>query len=537
MVKLFCVEFFLPKHTQNKLERKSNMSEFWGKRWIEALKQKTKALFQRTEQPAKTNPEENIWKRSIIWIKHKRKPILGTIATAGALGTIVSISIVGHLYVKNNTNEVLHVYVGDQEVGTVSDKTIVEELIREKEELIDKLYPNVHMEIAYDPITFKSERGFKLESEDEKTLEEIESRLSTKTTGTELWVGGELIGLVKDEEEAEKILEQYKQRYLPESSKGRVQILSAASADEDSSNEQIELEKVEFLEEIELKTTETRPENISTNAEIIHKLELGDTKPYEYTVQKGDCISCIASKFELTTDFIYQNNPQLDGEFIQIGDKLDLTVERPALSVQTVEKTKVVEDIPFGTVYEDDPEMRKGLQTVLVAGKNGKKRVEYHITKVNGIQVSKEVSSEQVIEPPQPKVVKRGTKVVAGVGTGSFSWPVSSARITSSYGKRWGTIHKGTDMVSKNRTIKAADSGTVTYAGWKNGYGNVIIIDHKNGYETLYGHLSKVSVSKGTKVEKGDSIGTMGNTGNSFGVHLHFEVIKNGKHQNPENYL
>ncbi len=71
----------------------------------------------------------------------------------------------------------------------------------------------------------------------------------------------------------------------------------------------------------------------------------------------------------------------------------------------------------------------------------------------------------------------------------------------------------------------------------KSGYGNVVILDHKNGYKTLYGHLSSFTVSQGEIVEKGDQIGVMGNTGRSTGTHLHFEIIKNGTSENPLSYL
>lgn len=516
------------------------MSEFWGKRWAEAAWKKTKSIFQRTHKPEKhdQDQEKKQLNIGISWFKERRKSVLNSFLTIAALGSIVAISVTGHIYVKNNTSEIYHVYVGDTLVGTVSDQNVVEELIDEKEALIRHFYPELQMELAYDPITFSSERGFKLQSDDEQTLENIENLLTIKTYGTEIWVDGEMIGVVKNEEEAEKLLEQYKEKYLPSNTKGRVQVLSVSSDEEvDDMTEITEVEKVEFLEQVELKTAETSPESISPSADILHKLELGDTVPFQYTVQKGDCISCIAAKFDLTTEFIYQNNPDLDSDFIQIGDVLDLTVEKPALSVQTTETTKVIEDIPFEIIYEDDPEMRKGLQEVLVEGQVGKKRVEYEIVRVNGVQISKEVVAEQVLEQPQSKVIKRGTKVIAGVGTGSFQWPVSNPQVTSSYGPRWGTTHKGTDMVSSNKTIMAADSGTVTFAGWKNGYGNAIIIDHKNGYETLYGHLSEISVSTGEKVEKGDAIGIMGNTGDSYGVHLHFEIHKDGVHQDPEDYL
>lgn len=85
--------------------------------------------------------------------------------------------------------------------------------------------------------------------------------------------------------------------------------------------------------------------------------------------------------------------------------------------------------------------------------------------------------------------------------------------------------------------MKASDEGVITFAGQKSGYGNVIIINHRNGYETLYGHLNSIGVKVGQVVEKGESIGVMGNTGRSTGTHLHFEIIKNGTVENPLTYL
>ena len=142
-----------------------------------------------------------------------------------------------------------------------------------------------------------------------------------------------------------------------------------------------------------------------------------------------------------------------------------------------------------------------------------------------------------MLEEPVPAVVKRGTKVIRGEGSGKFIWPVVSAKVSSGYGKRWGRQHKGIDLTSSKKTVLAADHGKVVLAGKNGDYGNTVIIDHNNGYKTLYAHLSKIDVKKGDIVEKGDKIGVMGNTGRSTGVHLHFEVIVNGVNKNPMSYL
>jgi len=121
----------------------------------------------------------------------------------------------------------------------------------------------------------------------------------------------------------------------------------------------------------------------------------------------------------------------------------------------------------------------------------------------------------------------------------SFIRPVSGT-LTSRFGYRWGRGHKGIDIgAPKGTTIYAAASGTVTATtyGYGGGYGNHLIISHGNGVQTLYGHCTSLLVSAGEKVSQGEPIATVGNTGNSYGNHLHFEVRVNGVAQNPQNYV
>ena len=99
---------------------------------------------------------------------------------------------------------------------------------------------------------------------------------------------------------------------------------------------------------------------------------------------------------------------------------------------------------------------------------------------------------------------------------------------------------KGTDIANRGGpAVLAADAGRVIVAGWPdgNGYGNRVMIDHGNGYKTLYAHLSKIYVVQGQSVARGAAIGQMGSTGRSTGTHLHFEIIQNGVHLNPLNFL
>lgn len=146
------------------------------------------------------------------------------------------------------------------------------------------------------------------------------------------------------------------------------------------------------------------------------------------------------------------------------------------------------------------------------------------------------------------KVVVKSYAVVAkGVNTSSqkvnlgisLIRPVSGT-VTSRFGARWGRSHKGLDIgAPKGTPIKAAASGTVTVAqyGYSGGYGNYVMISHGNGIQTLYGHCNSLNVSVGQSVSQGQVIAYVGNTGNSYGNHLHLEIRVNGVAQNPQNYL
>ena len=110
--------------------------------------------------------------------------------------------------------------------------------------------------------------------------------------------------------------------------------------------------------------------------------------------------------------------------------------------------------------------------------------------------------------------------------------------LTSEFGSRWGREHHGIDIGGEDgEKILAADSGRVVYAGWVEGYGNYLSIDHENGFETAYAHCSKLAVSEGEYVTQGQQIACMGSTGNSTGPHLHFEVKKDGEYLDPLRYV
>jgi murein DD-endopeptidase MepM/ murein hydrolase activator NlpD len=127
--------------------------------------------------------------------------------------------------------------------------------------------------------------------------------------------------------------------------------------------------------------------------------------------------------------------------------------------------------------------------------------------------------------------------VPSHVSSSGLIWPVSGP-ITSPFGMRWGRMHEGIDIGAAYGTpIHAAASGTVIYAGWMSGYGNLIVLDHGGGLATAYGHQSALAVGNGAAVSQGQTIGYVGCTGHCFGPHLHFEVRVNGSPVDPLGYL
>ena len=201
--------------------------------------------------------------------------------------------------------------------------------------------------------------------------------------------------------------------------------------------------------------------------------------------------------------------------------------------------------IPFKTVTQKTSSKLVGYSNVDVAGSDGVGSKRVRTIYVNGEALFTEVLEDIVLAEPVNKVVTVGTgKKTASAAELSyaqssgfiFPLPNGSWTVSAYYGD--GRNHKGLDLAAKRGvSIFAVKGGTVTYAGWKGGYGYFVEIDHGNGLKTRYGHASKLCVSKGETVAQGTVIAQVGSTGNSTGNHLHFEVVKNGVNYNPGPYV
>ena len=169
----------------------------------------------------------------------------------------------------------------------------------------------------------------------------------------------------------------------------------------------------------------------------------------------------------------------------------------------------------------------------------GHRKVVADVSYRNNEEVGREILKEEITYAAVPKIVERGTKIPP-----TYLKPISGGRLSSGFGRRKAptrrasTYHRGIDWATPVGTaVMASSAGTVSKAGWGSGYGYVVYIDHGDGRQTRYGHLSKVLVKQGQTVSQGQKIALSGNTGVSTGPHIHFEILINGAQVNPLDYL
>lgn len=262
--------------------------------------------------------------------------------------------------------------------------------------------------------------------------------------------------------------------------------------------------------------------------------------------------------YDNKSDIGFYNNVEVkEGIFnnsdIKTVDEIIKTAQSKKL-LQVLVKTDVVltEKIPYDTKVKYDKTKDSSYKKVTKKGVNGTQKTTYRISLLDGVQTDAVITDVKTIKKPVNKVVTKGkggssSVVTTGeVSSSGFVWPVPSVHtISSPYGYReGGEFHTGIDIADGDcygATIVASKGGTVEWAGYDDsGYGNYVIIDHGDGYKTLYGHCSSVYVSQGQQVSQGQSICGVGSTGQSFGNHLHFEVRtgdQRSDRQNPLDYV
>lgn len=291
---------------------------------------------------------------------------------------------------------------------------------------------------------------------------------------------------------------------------------------------------IDFAEDIEIVETYVSASQINSLDEAIELVTKEKEENKIYEVAEGDTLSGISKQFGLTLEELLAINPDFSEEvYIQIGDRINVTVPEPELSVVVNNQETYQETYNLPVEYVNNDSKYTTYSNVLNEGSEGYREVVADITYVNGLEKSRTIISENIVNQPTARVVEVGT-----ITPPTFIKPLSGGRFTSGFGARWGSFHYGLDWgCSTGTAIVASCGGTVVQAGWQGSYGYCVTISHGNGMQTKYAHLSKVLVSSGENVQQGSLIGRSGNTGNSTGPHLHFEIIVNGTRVNPFSYL
>lgn len=336
-----------------------------------------------------------------------------------------------------------------------------------------------------------------------------------------IYINGALYVTVESEAAANKVLKNIQSEFMEEES------------------DKLKYEEAGFKENVEIRQIDTKLAYISSVKQATKKIMTGGEKEVTYTIKDGDTIYDICQKLDVTWDEIKAMNPEIKEESIYPGDKILLNRATAAVSVVTVEKKTFAEKIAYKTKYKKSDEMYEGDSKVTQEGKNGKRVVTARITRENGEVIKRKDLDERIITEPVTEIIVKGTKErPKTLPTGVLKYPIYGATLTSEFGWRWGRNHDGVDWgCGVGTPIYAADGGTVVYAGWYYGYGLYIKIDHGSGVQTAYAHCNELYVDVGEAVYQGQHIAASGNTGNSTGPHLHFEVLVNGSPQNPFSYL
>lgn len=297
------------------------------------------------------------------------------------------------------------------------------------------------------------------------------------------------------------------------------------------------------------------PVTSQTSSRVIEELftrNLAEEKTY--TVREGDTPIGIANHNGIPLDELVRLNPEVTSSLL-VGDQLTIAHSVPYLRVLITRTERRVEGIAFSTVREVDDSEYIGYQRIVEEGELGQMEVISAVTYADEEEIERTELSRRLLRDPSPRLIVVGGRqpevtsgassatdttndIIDSLGGEMFMWPVDGGRITMPI---WGyNGHTGNDItgIPAGTTIRAAASGVVTKVAYTaGGYGRHIIITHPNGMQTLYAHNSANLVQVGAEVVQGQKIAEVGQTGNAFGNHCHFEIRYNGSYLDARQYI
>ena len=472
------------------------------------------------------------------------------------ISIIISLAIV---YISPNIKtqepkEVYRVYLKGKSLGLIKSKKALEEYIDKKQASIKKKY-GVKKVYAPDELDISKEITYQNDVKDIDYIYKKIKNISPFTIdGTKITIKG--IETTTNQNKKEKgkdrvIYVLNKNDFKKAVNKTVKSFVTTEKYEEYKNDTQKEIKETgTIIENLYIKNKISIKEDkipvdkdIYINEEDISKVLLFGTteEQKKYKVQSGDTIEDVAFNNKISTEeFLIANTNFKDANSLLFeGQEVTIGIMHPQFSLVEEDHRVIDQEVNYQTEVKYDNSKNSRYTAVEQAGVKGKNRVTQKIQKVNG-EITNVVTTktEQLTAPVKEVIVKGGNAGRssggyggAGYGNvvatkGQWGWPATCQTVSSPFGYRWGTLHDGTDIAGcgYGSNIFAAQAGTVVKTGSKFDNGIYVIINHNNGYFSLYAHLAGYSVREGQQVSKGQVIGTMGKTGFATGVHLHFAI-------------
>lgn len=451
--------------------------------------------------------------------------------------------------IKSEVSEISKIYDSGKLLAVLSDKKALDNMLNDVyKEKYEVDFPKSTLDVGKDIYIITEVSYNEYENVDDQISEYLKNKnpFTVETNAIDFYDENGVFAtiFVDDITKYEEALNQYLKFFIEEESLNALmnnQTLAPLTSYGTRST------SIEVLQNTAIKKAYADPSEIMKSVdEVKNFLEYGTNEERRYyTVVPYDMIEGVGSKNGLSAEQVVNiNNTLLKNteQVLEPGTELCVTYfESPVDIVVKKEAMKKEPVYPGETIYIDDESMLINAAPIIEQEAiAGSQNVLYEETWINGVLVKGDVVSSIVTSQPQQEIVRKGTKEIPGVGTGTFRWPIDNVNITC----RWGCYdgHQAIDLQNRYErygNIYAADRGTIYEVGYTYINGNYMIIDHNNGYKTYYGHMNKPTEFKvGERVDKGQVIGQLGMTGKASGPHVHFFIMLDDVRKNPcDGYL
>ncbi|MDL2253201.1 peptidoglycan DD-metalloendopeptidase family protein [Ruminococcaceae bacterium OttesenSCG-928-I18] len=411
----------------------------------------------------------------------------------------------------------LAVTVEGQTIGYITDETVLEDaktMLRGRL----RLAGDQNMEDWKFDSTLTIARTNSFTSKDQLVNAMLRNSAVDIVEGTGLYVDGDLVAVTTEGERLEEYLDSMLKSHEDASMPDAV-VSFVNNVECDPSLDDV------FLES-----------SVKQYDELIEELSRTVSEELRYTTKEGDTLGSIARNHNILFETLIARNPQFEGRDVEYepgeGEELLIRRAQPFLQVQTTVRHVSTEPIPFPVVEQETDTKAKGYRRAVQAGQDGLQEVQEDYVYIDGELVDMVRVDEltRVIEEPVEEIIQIGTFDFSDRElrdyNDAYMWPVPDYTYSS---RGMSAGHRGRDINGPEGTpIYAANAGIVITSGWHYSYGNHIVIQHPDGLLTLYGHCSYLEAQEGDAVQQGQYIANVGNTGFSFGNHLHLEFQQQG---------